>query len=49
MTRLKSTSVVSCLELATIYDFHVNSTLGQLSPALLQQRDVCLKVALDLR
>jgi hypothetical protein len=41
-------SVVSCLALATVYADAVTQTLGSLSPAMVQQLDICLKVALGL-
>jgi hypothetical protein len=47
-TGLTCDSVVSCLALATVYADAVDQTLGSLSPALVQQLDGCLKVALGL-
>jgi mRNA-degrading endonuclease toxin of MazEF toxin-antitoxin module len=41
-------SVVSCLALATIYADAVDRTLGALSPAMKQQLDGCLKVAIGM-
>jgi mRNA interferase MazF len=47
-TGLAHDSVVSCLALATVYADAVDQTLGSLSPAMVQQLDGCLKVALGL-
>lgn len=41
-------SVVSCLALAAVYRNAVTQRLGSLSPAMVQQLDNCLKVALGL-
>ena len=41
-------SVLSCINLATIEDTLVARKIGQLSPALMQQVNDCLKVALEL-
>ncbi|MBX9622846.1 MAG: type II toxin-antitoxin system PemK/MazF family toxin [Gemmataceae bacterium] len=49
LTGVGITSVLSCLELAQVYADQADQVLGRLSPALLQQPDACLKVALDLR
>jgi len=47
-TGLMGNSVVSCLALATVYADAVVQKLGLLSPAMVQQLDRCLKVALGL-
>ncbi len=47
-TGLARDSVVSCLVLVTVYADTIDSTLGSLSPALLQRLDGCLKAALGL-
>jgi mRNA interferase MazF len=47
-TGLIGNSVVSCLALATVYADAIAQTLGSLSPAMVQQLDSCLKVALGL-
>jgi len=47
-TGLTRDSVASCLALATVYADAVDQTLGSLSPAMVQQLDGCLKVALGL-
>jgi mRNA interferase MazF len=47
-TGLPRDSVVSCLVLVTVYADAVEQTLGSLSPAMVQQLDGCLKVALGL-
>ena len=47
-TGLLGNSVVSCLALATVYADAVTQTLGSLSPAMVQQLDICLKAALGL-
>jgi mRNA interferase MazF len=45
---LRLNSVVNCVNLFTVEQTKVVNTLGSLSPALMQQVDACLKVALDL-
>jgi mRNA interferase MazF len=47
-TGLARNSAVSCLILVTVYANSVDQILGSLSPALLNQLDGCLKVALAL-
>jgi mRNA interferase MazF len=47
-TGLVSNSVVSCLSLATVYAGAIDRTLGMLSPAMTQQLNDCLKVALAI-
>ncbi len=47
-TGLLVDSVVSGLVLDTVYADTIDQTLGSLSPALLQQFDGCLKVALGV-
>jgi mRNA interferase MazF len=47
-TGLIRDSVVSCLVLVTVYTDTVAQGLGALSPALMQELDGCLKVALGL-
>jgi mRNA interferase MazF len=45
---LRQDSVVSCINLATISGSLVAKKIGQHSPALMQQVNNCLKVALEL-
>jgi mRNA interferase MazF len=47
-TGLRQNSLVSCLNLATIHESLVAKRIGQLSPALMQKVDECLKVALAI-
>ncbi|MDB5311627.1 MAG: hypothetical protein JWO38_5829 [Gemmataceae bacterium] len=47
-TGLRQSSVVSCINLATITDTLVAKTIGQLSTTLMQRVDDCLKAALGL-
>lgn len=47
-TGLRHTSVVSCVNLATIVDTLVAKRIGTFPPALMRQVDVCLKAALEL-
>jgi mRNA-degrading endonuclease toxin of MazEF toxin-antitoxin module len=47
-TGLVRDSVVSCLVLVTVYADAIAQVLGTLSPAMKQQLDDCLKVALAL-
>lgn len=47
-TGLAQDSLVTCLHLATISEERINSIIGKLSPALLQQLDLSLKAALGL-
>lgn len=47
-TGLLNESLVSCVLLATIDADRVDRVIGQLSAALLQQLDACLKAALGL-
>jgi mRNA interferase MazF len=47
-SRLQSKSLVSCNNLHTIEQTSINRRLGNLSDALMQQLDGCLKAALDL-
>ncbi|MBY0229025.1 MAG: type II toxin-antitoxin system PemK/MazF family toxin [Gemmataceae bacterium] len=47
-TGLMTDSVVSCLNLVTVYKRDIDQVLGVLSPALLARLDGCLKVALAL-
>jgi mRNA-degrading endonuclease toxin of MazEF toxin-antitoxin module len=47
-TGLVRDSVVSCLVLVTVYVDTIAQGLGTLSPALMQELDGCLKVALGL-
>src|SRR5258708_29726079 len=48
VTGLVQDSVVTCLHLVTMTEDRVSKVIGKLSPALLQQLDGCLKVALGL-
>ena len=47
-TGLVLDSVVSCLNLVTVYTDSVAQKIGVLSPALIQKLDHCLKAALAL-
>jgi len=47
-TGLIRDSVVTCLQLATISEDRITSTIGKLSPALLAKLNDCLKVALEI-
>ncbi len=47
-TGLVQDSVFTCLQLATISQDRLSRVIGQLSPALLQKLDSCLKAALGL-
>ena len=47
-TGILQDSVVTCLHLVTMSEDRVSKVIGKLSPALLNQMDVCLKSALGL-
>lgn len=45
---LNQNSVVTCLFLATLNQDRIDPVIGKLSPAMMQQVDVCLKTAMAL-
>ena len=47
-TGLRQDSVVNCINLMTIEQARVLHVIGHLSPAMMQQIDSCLKIALHL-
>jgi mRNA-degrading endonuclease toxin of MazEF toxin-antitoxin module len=48
-TGLLRSSIVSCINLATLHERRIDRIIGSLSPALLQRIERCLKVAMSLR
>jgi len=46
--RLLHDSVVSCINLATVYEDRIDRVIGHLPAAIMRRIDACLKVALGL-